>query len=132
MPGGCSIGEKSLICWKAQTSLPFGRKCFGTKVDSARICHIHQLGYSPGLGGGSTQELQTSSPKPPCLAKYCHCWLKNRIYGSYHPHHFPTVADVDTARCTIPPSGTDRENWYLLVITASAEQLSLGPSSDKF
>ena len=33
-------------------------------------------------------------------------------------------------RCTTPPSGTERENWYLLVITASVGQLDLGPSSD--
>ena len=39
----------------------------------------------------------------------------------------PIAADVDTARCTTPPSGMERENWYLLVITASVEQLSLGP-----
>ena len=42
----------------------------------------------------------------------------------------PAVADVDTARCTTPPSGMEGENWYLLIITASVEQLSLGPSSD--
>ena len=40
------------------------------------------------------------------------------------------AADEDSARCTTLPSGTERENWYLLVITASVEQLSLGPSSD--
>ena len=40
------------------------------------------------------------------------------------------IADEDVARCTTPPSGTGKENWYLLVITASVEQLSLGPSSN--
>ena len=30
----------------------------------------------------------------------------------------------------LPPSGTERENWYLLVITASVEQLSLGPGGN--
>ena len=42
----------------------------------------------------------------------------------------PAVADVDMARCTTPPSGTERENQYLLVITASVEQLSLEPSGN--
>ena len=42
----------------------------------------------------------------------------------------PIVADGDMARCTTLPSGTERENWYLLVITASVEQLSLGPSGN--
>ena len=41
----------------------------------------------------------------------------------------PTVADGDMARCTTPLSGMERENQYLLVITASVEQLNLGPSS---
>ena len=42
----------------------------------------------------------------------------------------PVAADVDTARCTTPPFGTEGENWYLLVITTSIEQLTLGPSGD--
>ena len=42
----------------------------------------------------------------------------------------PVGADVDTARCTTPLSGMERENWYLLVITASVEQLSLGPGGN--
>ena len=33
-------------------------------------------------------------------------------------------------RCTTPPSGTEKENWYLLVITASVGQLNLGPGGD--
>ena len=45
-------------------------------------------------------------------------------------HTASPIADEDEARCTTPPSGTERENWYLLLITASAEQLSLGPSSN--
>ena len=39
----------------------------------------------------------------------------------------PLVANVDMDRCTTPPFGTEGENWYLLVITTSIEQLSLGP-----
>ena len=45
-------------------------------------------------------------------------------------HTASPIADEDVARCTTPPPGMERENQYLLVITASAEQLSLGPSSD--
>ena len=45
--------------------------------------------------------------------------------------HTPSpVADEDVARCTTPLSGMEKENWYLLVITASVKQLSLGPGSD--
>ena len=33
-------------------------------------------------------------------------------------------------RCTTPPSGTERENQYLLVITASLGQLNLGLSGN--
>ena len=40
----------------------------------------------------------------------------------------PIVADMDMARCTAPPSGMERENRYLLVVTAYVEQLNLGPS----
>ena len=42
----------------------------------------------------------------------------------------PIVADVDMPRCTTPPSGTEREKQYLLVITASVEQLCLGPGGN--
>ena len=40
------------------------------------------------------------------------------------------VADEDAARCTTPPSGTERENQYLLIVSASVGQLSLGPSGN--
>ena len=42
----------------------------------------------------------------------------------------PIIADVDPPRCTTPRSGLEKENQYLLVITASLEQLSLGPGGD--
>ena len=42
----------------------------------------------------------------------------------------PVVADVDTARCTTPPFGTERENCSPLVVTTSIGQLSLGLSGD--
>ena len=45
-------------------------------------------------------------------------------------HTTSPIADEDMARCTTPPSGTERENRYLLVITASVGQLSLGPGSN--
>ena len=32
--------------------------------------------------------------------------------------------------CTTLPSRTERENWYLFVVTASVEQLNLGPSGN--
>ena len=40
------------------------------------------------------------------------------------------VIEEDMTRCTTPSSGTERENWYLLVITASVGQLNLRPSSN--
>ena len=45
-------------------------------------------------------------------------------------HTTSPVADEDAARCTTPPSGTEREIWYLLVITASVGHLSLGSSGN--
>ena len=40
------------------------------------------------------------------------------------------IAEEDMTRCTTPPSGTERENQYPLVITASVGQLNLGPGSN--
>ena len=45
-------------------------------------------------------------------------------------HTASPIAKEDVTRCTTPLSGTERENWYLLVITASVGQLNLGPSSN--
>ena len=45
-------------------------------------------------------------------------------------HTAPPVAEEDMTRCATPPSRTERENQYLLVITASVGQLNLGPSSN--
>ena len=42
---------------------------------------------------------------------------------------FP-IAEKDATGCTTPTSGTERENWYLLIITTSVGQLYLGPSGD--
>ena len=33
-------------------------------------------------------------------------------------------------RCTTQPYETERENWYLLVVTASVGQLNWGPSGN--
>ena len=45
-------------------------------------------------------------------------------------HTASPIAEKDAARCTTPASGTEQENWYLLVVTASVWQLSLGPSGN--
>ena len=45
-------------------------------------------------------------------------------------HSASTIPEEDVTRCTTPPSGTEKENWYLLVITASVGQLNLGPSGN--
>ena len=45
-------------------------------------------------------------------------------------HTASPIAEEDLTRCTTPPSETERESWYLLVITASVGQLNLGPSSN--
>ena len=37
---------------------------------------------------------------------------------------------MDTVRCGNPPFGMESKNWYLLVITTSIEQLSLGLSGN--
>ena len=42
----------------------------------------------------------------------------------------PAAANIDMARCISPPFGMERENWYLLVVTTSIEQLSLGPGGN--
>ena len=45
-------------------------------------------------------------------------------------HTTSLIAEEDLTRCTTPPSGTERENQYLLVVPASMGQLNLGPSGD--
>ena len=45
-------------------------------------------------------------------------------------HTTSPVAEEDMTRCTTPPSRTERENQYLLVVTASVGQLNLGPGGD--
>ena len=42
---------------------------------------------------------------------------------------FP-IGEEDMIRCTSPLSGTQRENQYLLVVTASMGQLNLGLNGD--
>ena len=45
-------------------------------------------------------------------------------------HTASPIADEDVARCTTPPSGTERENQYLLVVTTSVGKLRLGPGGN--
>ena len=45
-------------------------------------------------------------------------------------HTTSSAAEEDMTRYTTPPSGTEKENWYLLVITASVGQLNLGPGGN--
>ena len=56
--------------------------------------------------------------------------VKGQDFMETTTHTTSPIADEDVARCTTQSSGTERENWYLLIITASVGQLSLGPSGD--
>ena len=42
----------------------------------------------------------------------------------------PPIAEEDMAKCAASPTGTERENPCLLVITASVAWLILGPGGD--
>ena len=94
------------------------------------------MGMFSGVWGQFTQGLHTNGPKPPCLAEYCHHKAMNPVdlilaLQKLPPKPLPPlVANVDTDRCTTPPFGMEGENWYLLVITTSIDQLSLGPGGD--
>ena len=41
------------------------------------------------------------------------------------------ITEEDMAECATLPTGTERENPYLLVVTASVGQLNLGPGGNK-
>ena len=56
--------------------------------------------------------------------------VKEQNFMENTTHTTSPIADEDVAGCTNPPSGTEGENQYLLVITASVGQLSLGPSGN--
>ena len=45
-------------------------------------------------------------------------------------HTISSAAEEDTTRCTTLPSRAEKDNRYLLVITASVGQLNLGPRGD--
>ena len=45
-------------------------------------------------------------------------------------HTASPIAEEDMTRCVTLPSRMERENQYLLVITASVEQLNLGPGGN--
>ena len=123
--GAAILGRKAYSTRKPRP-LPFGRKCCGAKGDSVRTCHIHQLGCCLGFGG--------NSPGIHKLATLFSCMLSPLVEGQDFMettiHTASPIADEDAARCTTPPSGTERENWCLLVITATVGQLSLGPGGD--
>ena len=93
-------------------------------------------GTFSGAWGWFTQELQTSGPQTTLFSQVL-------LPPGNEPSELDTgfmeattetaplaVADVDTARCTTPPFGMERENHYLLVVTTSIEQLSLGSGSN--
>ena len=42
----------------------------------------------------------------------------------------PSTAKEDMTGCTSLPPRTERENWYLFVVTASVGQLNLGPDGN--
>ena len=42
----------------------------------------------------------------------------------------PAASCIELIRHITPPDGTEEENWYLLVITASIRQLNLGSTSN--
>ena len=42
----------------------------------------------------------------------------------------PAMSDVEPMRCITPLDGMEEENWYLLVITTSIRQLSLGSAGN--
>ena len=75
-----------------------------------------------GLGA-----IHLGGPKPPCLATYCHHLLRDRILQKPPPTPLLLLLMKTTTRCTTLPSGTEKENPYLLVVTASVGQLNLGP-----
>ena len=56
--------------------------------------------------------------------------VKGQDFVETTTHTASPIADEDMARCTTPPSGTERKNWYLLVVAASVGQLSLGPGGN--
>ena len=42
----------------------------------------------------------------------------------------PSTAEKDMTGCTTPPPRTERQNWYLFVVTDSIGQLNLGPGGN--
>ena len=82
-----------------------------------------------GLGAihlGSTSQW----PKTTLFSHMLSLPVEGQDFMETTTHTTSPIADEDVVRCTNPPSGTERENWYLLVITASVGQLSLGPGGN--
>ena len=55
---------------------------------------------------------------------------KEQEFRKATTHATSPFTEEDMAKCAAPPTGTERENPYLLVITASVAQLNLGPGGD--
>ena len=56
--------------------------------------------------------------------------VERQDFSETTTHTTSSAAEEDTTRCTTLPSRTEKENWYLLVVTASVGQLNLGPGGD--
>ena len=56
--------------------------------------------------------------------------VKGQDFMQNTTHTASPIVDEDAAGCTTPPSGTEGDNQYLLVMTASVGQLNLGPSGN--
>ena len=93
------------------------------------------MGCSLGLGGSSPRGYKPVAPTT------LFSWVLLPLGGEPSGLHTgfteaitqtppPLVANVDMDRCTTPLFEMEGENWYLLVITTSIEQLSLGPSGN--
>ena len=55
---------------------------------------------------------------------------KEQEFRKTTTHAASPITEEDMAECTNPPTGTERENPYLLVITTSVGELNLGPGGD--
>ena len=121
--------EKPNLPSKKSRLLPFGRKCCGAKGNSERTCRLQPLGCCPRFRGNPSNIHKLVAPN-----NLFSCMLSPMVDGQDFmettTHTASPIAEEDMTRCTTPPSGTERENWYQLVITASVGQLNFGPSGN--
>ena len=87
-------------------------------------------GVFSGAWGQSIWTLQAGGPKPPCLAKYCHWWSRDRILWKPPPTPLPPL--LMRMWLDVPPHCLQQKEkpgtcWSLL---PSVEQLSLGPGGN--